>query len=342
MNLSEAIDVYVRRKRSEGLLFEAGAKVLSTFCNHTGDFLLGEIKAHHISAFLDRRPSAVTSWRVHHSLLRKFFDYWAARDAIGPLLMPPNRRPPQHSFVAHIYTRDEIRRLIRAIPKCQSDVSLSLDEQTVRCAILLLYATGAKVGEVAGLRVSNVDAERGNISFCGGRFGRSRIIPIGPDLRTILRRYLVFRQQERPTNDHLFITRDGRPARASQLRYRFQRLRGCAGIQKRNGAGGEPRMRDLRPSFAVHRIGSWIKNGADLNRMLPALAAYMGLVGLTATERYMALTPERFRKELSKLSPGRAKRRWRDDPQLMKFLAALQQECKGSRSSGPLDAESPS
>src|ERR1700722_15198111 len=47
-----------------------------------------------------------------------------------------------------------------------------------------------------------------------------------------------------------------------------------------------------------------IKGGADLNRMLPALAAYMGLVGLTATERYMALTPERFRKELSKLSPG--------------------------------------
>jgi len=82
-------------------------------------------------------------------------------------------------------------------------------------------------------------------------------------------------------------------------------------------------MHDLRPSFAVHRIASWIKSGADLNRMLPALAAYMGLVGLTTTERYMALTPERFRKELVKLSPQRNRRHWRDDPQLMEFLAAL-------------------
>ena len=82
-------------------------------------------------------------------------------------------------------------------------------------------------------------------------------------------------------------------------------------------------MNDFRASFAVHRIASWIKSGDDLNRMLPALAAYMGLVGLTATERYIALTPERFRKELNKLSPERINWHWREDAQLMKFLAAL-------------------
>jgi integrase/recombinase XerD len=82
-------------------------------------------------------------------------------------------------------------------------------------------------------------------------------------------------------------------------------------------------MHDLRSSFAVHRIASWIKNGADLNRMLTALATHMGLAGLTATERYMALKPDRFRKELTKLSPEQLKKRGRDDPQLMKFVAGL-------------------
>lgn len=323
MKLSEAIEIYVRRKRKEGLLFECGSKALGTFCDQIGDFSIGKIKTLHISAFLDRRHSAVTSWRINHSLLRKFFEYWAARDVIAPLLMPPNRQPVQHSVVPHIYTREEIRRLIRAIPKCQGNLSCRLDKQTVRCAILLLYATGARVGEIANLRVCGVDAKRGYVSIGGGRFGRSRTIPIGPDLRGILNSYLGFRHQKRPTNDRLFVTRDGRPATAGTLRNRFQRLRVLAGIQSRNGARGEPRMHDLRPSFAVHRIASWIKSGADLNRMLPALAAYMGLVGLTATERYMALTSERFRKELSKLSPEQAKRHWRDDPQLMKFLAAL-------------------
>jgi len=36
------------------------------------------------------------------------------------------------------------------------------------------------------------------------------------------------------------------------------------------------------------------------------------------------MTPERFRKQLVKLSPQRRKkRRWRDDTALMKFLAEL-------------------
>jgi hypothetical protein len=36
------------------------------------------------------------------------------------------------------------------------------------------------------------------------------------------------------------------------------------------------------------------------------------------------MTPERFRKQLIKLSPQRCKKsRWRDDPALMKFLAEL-------------------
>jgi len=60
-----------------------------------------------------------------------------------------------------------------------------------------------------------------------------------------------------------------------------------------------------------------------MNRMLPALAAYMGQVGLGSAERYLSLTPERFRRELAKLSPQRRKKRWRNDPALMKFLAKL-------------------
>ena len=37
----------------------------------------------------------------------------------------------------------------------------------------------------------------------------------------------------------------------------------------------------------------------------------------------IAYTPERFRKELMKLSPQKAKKHWRDDPILMKFLSSL-------------------
>jgi hypothetical protein len=91
----------------------------------------------------------------------------------------------------------------------------------------------------------------------------------------------------------------------------------------REGTQYQPRLDDLRCTFAVHRITSWVRNGADLNRMLPALAAYMGQMGLGATERYLAMTPERFRKALNKLSPARSRNKWRNDPALMKFLVSL-------------------
>jgi integrase/recombinase XerD len=57
--------------------------------------------------------------------------------------------------------------------------------------------------------------------------------------------------------------------------------------------------------------------------MLPPLAAYMGQMGLGATERYLLMTPERFRKELNRLSPTRPKGRWRNNKVVMEFLASL-------------------
>jgi ribosomal protein S16 len=62
-------------------------------------------------------------------------------------------------------------------------------------------------------------------------------------------------------------------------------------VIQNDGDKHQPRLCDLRVTFAVHRITSWIKNGADLNQMLPALAAYMGQVGLGHTDKYLALTP---------------------------------------------------
>jgi hypothetical protein len=57
--------------------------------------------------------------------------------------------------------------------------------------------------------------------------------------------------------------------------------------------------------------------------MLPALAVYMGQVGLGATEKYLLMTPEHYRKQLDVLSPKRGSTRWRDDKKLMAFLNAL-------------------
>jgi len=51
-------------------------------------------------------------------------------------------------------------------------------------------------------------------------------------------------------------------------------------------------LHDLRHSFAVHRIIQWYRQGADVQRLLPDLSTYLGHHNLSATQRYLTMTPE--------------------------------------------------
>src|ERR1035437_5055946 len=160
-----------------------------------------------------------------------------------------------------------------------------------------------------------------NIKSSGLKGGR--VIPLNRELLEQLRSYVDWRAQKGISGEHLFTNENGCPITTSNVRHNFNRLCRGLGGPRPCGSPARPRLHDMRQTFAVHRITSWIRNGTDLNRMRPALAAYMGQVGLGSTERYLLLTPERFRKHLDKLSSPRGVGNWRDDERLMSFLAGL-------------------
>jgi|SRR6266571_4561881 len=70
---------------------------------------------------------------------------------------------------------------------------------------------------------------------------------------------------------------------------------------RRDGGRYHARICDLRFTFLVHRLTSWYKQGTDVERMLIPLSEYMGATGSNSLEKYLAMTPERFRKHLRKL-----------------------------------------
>lgn len=323
MNLSEGIDAYVERKRSGGVSFHKGALNLSSFRRHIGDQPLDQITTQHVLTFLNGPRTSTPTWRGKHGLLRHFFEFWISRGEMPLLLLPPPRSPSPPTFHPYIYTKEEIHRLLTSARIGQRYEKCALDAQTLRTILLTLYATGALVGEVLNLSCEDVDLKRAVITIRSNRFSRSRRLPIGRDLRDVLMTYLKSRRGKKINGSCLFVTKDGLRIRHRNLAIRFGKLREIAGIARRDGAIYQPRLHDLRSTFAVHRITSWIKKGADLNRMLPALSVYMGQVGLTSTERYLSMTPERFRKELNKLSPDKGKRHWRHDTVLMRFLEGL-------------------
>ena len=104
---------------------------------------------------------------------------------------------------------------------------------------------------------------------------------------------------EQRANEHsvkpeasLFLTRNGTPLARSTAENIFRRLRIRAGVRRSDGSRYQPRLHDLRHAAAVHRLVSWYREGADVNRLLPQLATYLGHVHIAGTQRYLTMTPE--------------------------------------------------
>ena len=61
---------------------------------------------------------------------------------------------------------------------------------------------------------------------------------------------------------------------------------------RHDGGRFQPRLHDLRHTSATHRLLSWYQDGADVQRLLPQLATYLGHVHIVGTQRYLTLTPQ--------------------------------------------------
>jgi integrase/recombinase XerD len=334
VNLVAAVETYVKRKRAEGLTYGSSVSYLVALGKLLGNVPLESITPREVLTFLDSPRASSGTWIAKYRLLQGFFDFWLARHEIDALPMPVKRNISQHSFIRHVYTQTEIRNLLKAVRGCQQADRCGIDPATFRAFLIFIYGTGVMVGEALRLLIEDVDLKKGFVTIHRNRHKRSRTIPICSDLINVLKISSVRRRQQETAEQHFFLNKRGEALNSSAVERTFKRLRRFSGTRRHDDADIQPRMYDLRHTFAVHRIAGWIKHGADLNRMLPALAAYMGLADLRSIERYLSLTPERFRTQLSKLSPQRGKKRWRDDPKLMKFLSQLSGDQDHSRSSG--------
>jgi integrase/recombinase XerD len=322
MKLSQGTEQYLAWKHGNGYKCERAKTILIQMIKYIGDIELAEVRTEHLLACLNRTPIVTSTWVCKYWMLRRFFEYCSGRGLMPDLEMPKPRINRRHDLEPHIFTRVELRSLLEAT-KRNRRTNYVLDQLTFRTIIVLLYATGLSVGEVPTILETDADLLNGYIRIRSQYPQRDRRIPIGRDLCEVLREYKMWRYQIATDCPYLFVTRSGKKTNSHSISKNFYGLRRAASVRRRDESRYQPRISDLRFTFAVHRISGWIESGDDLNRLLPALAAYMGQVGLGSTARYLALTPERFRKNLDKLSNKSRSGHWRDDPDLMRFLGKL-------------------
>ena len=302
MKLSDASAQFIGQKRRDGLSYKYEAEVLQAFSVHSDDIQLSLVQVDHVKAFLNLRPNINSTWRKKHHLLTRFFEYWRARGEVGVLPIPINRPLRKSTFVPHIFSEEDVRALLKSARTIRGHPNCLRDGETMRAFLLFLYATGATCNEVIALEERDIDLTARVVRIGSLTRRHFRTIPIALDLAREMGAFLSLRHERRLSGPHFFQRSDGGPLTYDGLRREFAQLLRICHLTRTDGRPERPRLSDLRASFAVHRVSTWVRNNDNLGTLVPALAAYVGREDISDTERMMSMVPERFRAALDDLA----------------------------------------
>jgi integrase/recombinase XerD len=294
MSTASTIANYIRHNRSLGNRFVAEEAILSAFSRSVGKVPLQSIHPAMIRRFVDRDGTSVETIAKKHSVLAGFFRYAVTRRRLKASPMPSFvRKRGATSFTPYIFSEEELKRLIAAVPAATGRRS-EIETDTLRTFVALLYGAGLRRGEARRLKVEDVDLARSLLHIRGTKFFKTRLVPISTSLNAVLRAFIVECNAcgSRDGGEVLFRKKNGTPLTDPAIGAAFRRLRAIASIKRDGGPRNQPRLHDLRHSAAVHRVTSWYRSGADLNDLLPKLATYLGHKDLSGTQRYLTMTEE--------------------------------------------------
>lgn len=278
--------------------------------DHTVRAYLTDLKslATHAQSMGSRGPADLTlavlrSWlanqqtrgRARTTLARRatavrVFTRWLARTGrtaqdVGAMLGSPK----QHRTLPATLARDEVRALLDATassavregPVGLRDVAL----------LELLYASGARVGEVAGLDVDDIDRER-NVARVRGKGGKERSVPFGNPAARAVDTWLT---AGRPilaragSGAALFLGQQG--GRIDQRAIRTVVHRRLADV---------PGAPDLGPHGLRHTAATHLlEGGADLR----SVQEILGHASLATTQIYTHVSSERLRQAYTLAHP---------------------------------------
>lgn len=294
MTLSKATSEYLANKQSIGMVFKTEAAILRAFTKEVGSSTpVKKVTSDAVLRYLNGQGPVTRFWHRKHATLNGFWTFAIRRGYTDRSPVPVRIAKAPTPFVPYIYTREELRRLIDGMSTYQKKRN-KLEHQTFRAIFLLLYGAGLRVSEALHLSCSDVDLMDAILTIRVSKFFKTRQVAINSQLCGVLADYDANRRQiGHPRDDRapFFTYRDGGPIPRCVISDAFLRLRRHVGISRQN-ARHQPRLQDLRHSFAVHRVIEWYRSGADVQRLLPGLSTHLGHKDLASTQLYLTMTPE--------------------------------------------------
>src|SRR5271157_2387536 len=208
----QAVEDYITLRRSLGFKLREYGDCLHEFVSFLKENgsarITNKLSLEYATQRQDEKP---VSWSRRLGIIRGFARYRIGTDPkteippLGLLKFRSQRATP------YLYSGDEIRRLLEAA--LQMNTHYELQRHTYYCLFGLLAVTGLRVGEAIRLQPQDMDLSEGILTVRGTKFGKSRLVPVAPSTRAVLRQYAKRRDRflaGRPAPYFLVSTRGKR------------------------------------------------------------------------------------------------------------------------------------
>ena len=243
----------------------------------------------HLRSWLAAQTGARTSLSRRATSI-KVFSKWAANEKLITSDIGVNLATPKaHRILPNVLDADSATLAIKSLETRAAEEN---GAEAIRdlAIVEILYASGARVSELCGLELTDVDYDRQTIRVFG-KGSKERVIPIGNPAIAALQKWLNIRSEFVTANsgNAIFLGRKGKRIDQRQVRtIVYKTLEALEGFERMGPHA-------LRHSAATHLL----EGGADLRTVQEIL----GHASLATTQIYTHVSAERLHKAFKQAHP---------------------------------------
>ena len=209
---------------------------LSYFIDYTGNKSMEDVSQRDINDFtryMRKKGNTDSTIATRLSILKIFFNSRGITFDYPPIKNKAPQKVP--------YTKDELK-LLLASPKRQT-----FTEYRNWCIANLLYSTGCRSSSCANLKIKDIDFINNTIYFSKSKGNKPYYVPLGLELKKVLKKYLSIYQHE--DDDYLFITIYGDQLKRESMKLAMINYNKSRGVARTS-------MHLYRHTFAVDYLRS--------------------------------------------------------------------------------------
>jgi integrase len=285
--LTATVERHVALMRACGFVFDKQAGLLTdyaAFAETRGDAHVRTATALDWS----RRAGTHAQRRIVYLTVRRFaltaVTEDARHDVPPPDLLPHTARQRPAPY---IYAPEEVAALMAAADRAASRRC----RVPGQCRILfgLIAATGMRISEARGLDIADVTPD--GLLIREAKRRARRLLPLHPSVAAELVAHLVRRAHVREATDAMFLGDRGGRISESAVRRTFGCMLALTGLEGVARNGQNPRIHDLRHTFAVRSLEACVAERGAVARHMVALSSWLGHVNIVDTYWYLKGTP---------------------------------------------------